>query len=451
MQHQQPFDYLDKACLASASREHGISNAPTWELVLAGQPDPAAVRQALQWLCAAYPWCGALAVPLDGPPETAAAWAWAWNDAAPMDALFDYRDLREGPPEELHALRETIHDNYLDLLTTPPLRLTLVWLPEGQGRLFFQQHHGLADGRGFIELLGDFGRLLNHALAGTQPDAAQLAPVPRRPELEALNLTTWQRKWLTLGGLWEYLRGLAVSLRRPVGTLRQNASMDYTGANRTVHVPMAPEQIEKWKQAAKRAGANLHTLLLSTLFVAQKRWNEEAGVVVGQVNMTVVAETRARDGSFRSFANHLAWLIPQVDLARLTTVAQVIPAAQQQLAEQSARRAHIKRYLLERGIVLGLKMDALRKMLFGSKHTVVNLNFSNVLAIPIARLQGPGWRVTDVRVTTPTMPRTAVVLTVTSYDGAATLNFNFKASICKRHEIERLAALFSEELERFAA
>lgn len=451
MQHQQPFDYLDKACLASASRQQGVSNAPTWELVLEGQPAPQAVRQALQWLCVAYPWCAALAVPLGAPPATAAAWAWSWHDDPDIDALFEFRDLRTAADPELDALRDRIHDNFMDLLATPPLHVTLVWLPQGQCRLFLQQHHGLADGRAFIELLNDFGVLINHALLGTPPSPQQLAPVPRRPELEALGLTLWQRKWLTWSGLWEYLRGLAVSLRRPVCTLKQNASMDYRGANRTVHIAVQPEQLERWKQAARRAGANLHGLLVTTLFVAQKRWSEEGGVEVGQVNMTVVAETRPRDGSFRSFANHLAWLIPQIDLSGVKTVAPVLAEVQKQLAEQAARRAHLKRYLLERGIVLGLKMDAFRKMLYASKHTVVNLNFSNVLAIPIARLEGRGWRVTDVRITTPTMPRTAVVLTATSYDGRVTLNFNFKASICRREEVERLAMLFLQEIDGFSA
>ena len=96
-------------------------------------------------------------------------------------------------------------------------------------------------------------------------------------------------------------------------------------------------------------------------------------------------------------------------------------------------------------------MADFRKLLFSSPRTVVNLNFSNVLAIPIPRLQGPDWQVTDVRVSTPLIPRTAIVLTLTNYAGAATLNFNFKASVATQADVQELIGVFQAEVAQFVA
>ena len=446
----QAFDYLDKGCFAGTSGEQGCSNAPTWELVIDGQPTAEAVHQALTWLCTVYPICNAIVRPLDGPSDVAADWEWTWQTGQNVARLLDFKDLRDAPAADLLALRDAVHDRFLDLLTTPPLHVTLAWVAEGRSHLFFLQHHGIADGRAFVELLTDFAKFLDHAVQGTVPDPTALTRAPRLPELEAFGLTIWQRRWLAIGGFFEYLRGLGVSLRRPVSNLRQNASVDYTGSNCTIYVPVAATLVERCKAAAKAKGANFNALLMAAHFIANKRWNEEVGIAVRHLNMTVVAENRPRGGSFRSFANHLCWLIPQVDVVLAPTLLQVMPMAQRELKAQMARRAHIKRYFLERLIVLRMQLGSLRRMIYGGKHTIVNLNFSNLLALPIGRLEGEGWRVRDVLVTTPTMPRTGVVLTATSYDGAVTLNFNYKASICKQAEVERLSAIFMEEIAQFA-
>ncbi len=447
----QAFEYLDKACLAATSGPLGCSNAPTWELLIAGQPSPDAVRQALRWLCVAYPTCAAIVVPQGGTADSAKQFAWSWPDTPPIDQLFEFHDLREQPAEAADRLRDAVHDRFLDLLTRPPLQLILAWLPEQRARLFVKQHHGLADGRAMIEMLPDLAAFLNHAQAGTQPMPQQLAVIPRLPELSAFDLTPWQRRWLLLAGIGEYIRSAFVTLRRPLSVLKQNVSLDYSGGNRTLHVPLSAGQLQAWKDAARRAGGNLNWMMAAAFMVANQRWNEAQGVHVTRMNATTAAETRPRGKPFRSFANHLAFHIPDIDFTRFHGIADVMPEIQRQVKAQNDRRAHLKRYLFERWFALTLKMADFRKLLFTSPRTVVNLNFSNVLAIPIPRLEGPGWQVTDVRVSTPLIPRTAIVLTLTNYDGAATLNFNFKASVASQAEVQQLIDVFLAEVAEFVS
>ena len=446
-----PFEYLDKACLAATSGPLGCSNAPTWELLIDGQPPPDAVRQALQWLCVAYPTCAATVVPLDGTQDSAKHFAWSLPETAPLDQLLEFHDLRAEPADAIDRLRDGVHDRFLDLFTRPPLQLILAWLPDHRARLFVKQHHGLADGRAMIEMLPDLALFLNHALAGTQPTPQQLAVIPRRAELDAFDLTPWQRFWLLLAGIGEYVRSAFVTLRRPLTVLKQNASLDYSGGNRTLHVSLSAAQLGAWKDAAKRAGGNLNWMMAAAFLVANKRWNEAQGVHVTRMNATTAAETRPRGQPFRSFANHLAFHIPDIDFTRFHGIADVMPEIQRQVKAQNDRRAHLKRYLFERWFALTLKMADFRKLLFSSPRTVVNLNVSNVLAIPIPRLQGPDWQVTDVRVSTPLIPRTAIVLTLTNYAGAATLNFNFKASVATQAEVQALIGVFEAEVAQFVA
>ena len=52
---------------------------------------------------------------------------------------------------------------------------------------------------------------------------------------------------------------------------------------------------------------------------------------------------------------------------------------------------------------------------------------------------------------TPLIPRTAIVLTLTNYAGAATLNFNYKASVASHEEVAQLVDVFHRELAQFVA
>lgn len=450
---QLPFDYLDKACLAATNGPSGCSNAPTWTLWLDGQPGAEELRQTLRWLTTAYPTCAARVVALGADPQTAKNFAWEWDSPvaeATLASMVEFHDLREDDGPALDRLRDEVHDRFLDLHTTPPLLLVLAWLAEGKSALFLKQHHGLADGRGIVEMLPDLGRFLNHARAGTTPEPAELAEVPRRSELEAIAATPWRRRWLACLGVLEYTRSAFRTLRHPLTPLRQNLSLVYTGGNRTLHKQVTPDELSAWREAAKRAGVNLNAALIGAWMVANRRWNEAHGVHVARMNATTAIDLRPRGVPFRSFANHLGFHIPDLLAPELASVTAALPSIHAQVHAQNARQAHLRRYFFERWFASLLSLGAFRQLLFSAPKTVVNLNFSNVLALPIARLEGPGWRVTDVHVSTPLIPRTAVVLTVTSYDGAATLNFNWKDSVVPRAEVEELADIFRATIADWA-
>lgn len=444
---QLPFDYLDKACLAATSSAHGCSNAPTWELEIEGQLTVAELKVALGWLCQAYPTCGATVVPLDGNPLTAKHFAWQWQDRPPLANMVEFHDLREAPDDALAELRDAVHDRFVDLFTTPPLLLVLAWLPGLRAQLFVKQHHALADGHAMVDMLPDFAELLNHARHGSAPQT--LSVIPRRAELDAFAETQWLRRWRLLGGVWEYVKSAWKSLFHPLTELKQNLSLDYSGGNRTLHVDVPEAQILEWKSAAKAQGGNLNAMLCAGFLVANRRWNELQGVQVQRMNATTAIDFRPRDQPFRSFANHLGFHIPDLNHAQLRSIDTAMPEILAQVRAQNARLAHRRRYFLERAVALSLKMQDFRKLLFSSPRTVVNLNFSNLQALPLPLLHGEGWQVTAVRVNTPLIPRTAIVLTVTNYAGDTTLNFNFKASVVQRQDVEALCGMFLEEVTRF--
>lgn len=458
---QQAFEYLDKACLAAASAAHGCSNAPVWQLSLQGRPPADALRTALAHTLQVFPTCAALAVPLDGDPETAKRWAWQWPDQlglAHATPLLDVVDLTDQPEAALLDLRQQLWDRFLDLTQRPGLQLTLVYTAADRGELFVQHHHALGDGRAF---LGFFTRLfgfLDLALRGQQPSADQLQPVPRRSELEVLGLGKWQRVGLALLGIWEFVRGLVRTIRRPVTELLPNASLDYTGSNRILYLRPSAADWQRWRAAARQAGVGLNALLCAAYLQSQVRWHAQPGSrqqrPVSRLVLSTIAESRPRDPTYQSFANHLLWPVVDVDLPApdVLTLAREV---QRQLQDQQARRAPLKRYLVERGVVLSAPLRDVRKMLFEAKQTLVNLNFSNVLALPIPHLvagEGSG-RVQLVagNVAPPTTPRTALCLTAMACGQEATLNLNYKASIITDTEAAEVGAHLLAVLDEASA
>ena len=87
-----PLDYMDRGCLVGTSKEHGCSNAPTWELQVTGRIDPGACLAALQALVRRYPTCASTLAPVDEPKHYVVD-----PDPAP-ERIFAFHDLRaEGP------------------------------------------------------------------------------------------------------------------------------------------------------------------------------------------------------------------------------------------------------------------------------------------------------------------------------------------------------------------
>ena len=436
MERTVPFDFLDKVCFAASDAEQGTSNAPTWEFVVEGRIDEAALRAALDLLGLRFPFATARVRPLDGDDRSAKEWAWELTDAPiPLEVAAYAGDA------SLEALRHRLCDRFLDLRREGGLLVVLASGGTGEQRLFVKQHHGIADGRAMVALLEGLACYLRSAEAGEPVEAP--APYPRRPELEALALGNWERRRLFAGGIWEYLRGLWAGIRQPVSTLRQNESRDYTGGNRTLHLTRPASLLDRRGEEARAEGGNLNARIIAWLFEANRRWHAAMGASLARVNMTVIAETRPRGGGFASFANHLTSFIVDLPLDRLPDSRSLMLAAHRQLREQVARRAHLRRYLVERWMVLSLRMGDFRRMLFSDGPTVINLNLSNMLAIPLPDLHGTGWRVTGALISTPTTPRTGIVLTVTRCGETVSFNFNFKETVVSREEVETLVGEFA--------
>ncbi len=445
----QRLDFLDKVCVAASSRELGCTNCPTWELELRGCPDPDQLRTALGWLLRKYWPARALVVPRGGELLKASTLDFQVHEDLPVSEFLEVVEVTD--EAGLLAHQQRVRDRHLDWTRDWPLHLTLVRLPGGDSHLLIQQHHGLADGRAFMDMLGDLQAFLGLAAAGEQPSAEQLAPVSRRPELEPLRLGRLQAWWWGLQG-WAWLAFMLVrGILRPLTPLFQNLPTDYTGANRTRHLDLDDRVLAEWRPRYRAAGLSLNTLLTTALFVAMDRWNAEHGVQAKKTNAFLIAETRPRDGSFDSFANHLASFVVDLPLHRGWPLERLLHSIQDQMRSRASRNLHLKRYVFERAAGLLLPVGALRKAVLQPATVPTNLNFSNLIPLPFPLLEGQDWRGERWRITTPVTPRTAVVLTVIRYRGQLTFNFNHKVGIVSAEQIDGLVDHFRQALDEVVA
>lgn len=441
-----PCEYIDKGGVAVTSDRHGCSATPTWQLVVRGALDPAVVRAAVGDLLVRFPSLTTRVQSLDGVPEYARRFRYAHDPSFDVDAVFDVVDLRAACDAELEDLIRATWNRYLDQFRQPPMTLTMAITGDDECRLLFRQHHGIADGRAFIELLDDFAAYLDARGRHQEPPADRLAPVHRRSELEALGLGRWTRARYAVAGGWHLLGAVVKAMVRPLTPLVQNESNDYTGANGTVRWVIADDALEAWRAARKDMGVSLNSLLTAALFLANGRWHREMGRPLGRTNAGLPMETRPRSG-FRSFANHLATLYVELRLDRDLEPAAAARSIQAQVRRQRDTARPIKRHVCERAVAAGMSMDQMQKLVFESKAPAYNLNFSNLIPLPFPDLDGPGWQVDEVLVTTPVGPRSGIVLTIIRYRGRLCFNFNYTASAVTRSQTATLARHLRDVLE----
>lgn len=442
-----PCDFVDKGGVAVTSAEHGCSATPTWHLVVRGRLDPDAVRAAVGDLLVRYPSLRSRIQSLDARPEYARRLRYAHAPAIGADDVFDVVDLRGRPTAELDALADATCNRFLDQFTEPPMTVTMAILGDDESRLLVRQHHGIADGRAFIELLEDFAGFLDARLAGRAPAAEALAPIGRVPEIEVLGLGRARRAWWTVLGVGLLARAVLRGLARPTTPLLHNDSNDYTGANGTVHWVIDAGAVDAWRAAQKRVGASANSLLTAALFLANQRWHRALGRPLGRTNGSLIMETRPRDGSVRSFANHLATLEVELPLGRELDPAEAARAIQRQVDRQRQRSWPIKRQLFERVLVLALPIDAMRPMVFESRRPAYNLNLSNLIALPFPTLGGAGWQVDEVLITTPVTPRNGIVVTVIRYRDRVCFNANYAETAATAEHARALLGHLRDALE----
>jgi hypothetical protein len=441
-------EFMDKVCVAASSAELGCTNCPTWELEVQGAMNPVHLRQALGWLLRRYWPARSTVVPVGG--DLLRCTRLDFKVAQDFD-VDEFLDVIETDEPGLLEVQERVRDRHLDWTCQWPLHVTLVRLGDDRSHLLIQQQHGLADGRAFMEMLGDLKTYLDIAAQGGEPGSELLEPVIRRGELEPMRLSRFQTWWWGLQGwgwlVFMLLRGIV----RPLKPLFQNIPTDYRGANRTLHLDMDDAVLAQWRPRYKAAGLSLNTVLTVAFFLANQRWNADHGVQAGKTNAFLVAETRPRDGSFQSFANHLASFVVDLPLHREWPIIRYLQHMHGQISFAARHQLQLKRFIFERAMALKLPVGLLRKAVLEPSTVPINLNFSNLISLPFPRLEGPGWVGTRWRITTPVTPRTSVVLTVIRYRGQLTFNFNHKANIVSRDQLQGLVAHFQQALQDVVA
>jgi hypothetical protein len=444
-----PLDYMDRGCLAATSPEHGSSNAPTWDLVGRGSIDPDVCREAVRRLCERYPSCASRIEVREGRGDPSTRLQYVRRGPIDLDALFRFVDLRGRPPSDLDSLAAQIRDRFLDPFERYPLQITLARHDDQAFRLFVQQHHALADGRAFIELLQDLAALLAETASGAS--ASALDPVPRRSELEALELGRGRSILYGLAGLRIWLGITASQALHPLTPLYHNRSRDYRGPNETLHWKLDRALLEQWKPLRERHGISLNTLLTAAYLRAQQIWNRELGIEPGRTRITLVAETRPRHGGFRSFANHLGALLAELPLDRDLEPRAMMASIQEQVRRQARTDAPRKRLVFERASTAALPLDGMRKACFEGTSLGAQLSFSNLISLPFPRLAGPGWSIEAVHITTPVIPPFGVLLTVICYGDHLCFNFNHKSPLVTREQIASLVRAFEKALDEMTA
>ena len=175
-----PCDYIDKGGLAVTDGARGCSGTPTWQLVVRGALDPAHVRTALADVVARYPSLRCTRIhALDGEPLARAPLRLRRGSAVRRRRASFASSRRATIATRSPRWCTTSRIGRLDLFADFPVTLTLARTGDDGCRLFFRQHHAIADGRAFIGLLVDFAAFLDAARAGRRPPPEALAPIHR--------------------------------------------------------------------------------------------------------------------------------------------------------------------------------------------------------------------------------------------------------------------------------
>ncbi|MBL8922618.1 MAG: hypothetical protein JNJ54_27460 [Myxococcaceae bacterium] len=420
-------DSLDRACLA-ATREPWSSFAPTWKLDLSVRPEADVLQRAVDWAVRRTPWVSARVV-----GDT-----WVLPDA-PQLVFSSAADEQE------------VLDRFLDV-SQAPVELVLVPRDAGGVTLLFHQHHAVADGRAFLEFLGDFMSAWQAVERGERVSPLPPDLVLRRRHREVITTRGLARAGVFLGGALVSLAELARAVLRPVAALPSNTGTDFTGRNRSIHHFEPLTRIEAWRQARTRLGLSTNDLLAGALLRSLNRWSSASGT---EHTLLFPIDVRPREG-FRSFANHLS----NLHVRWRTSEGSALDCAKHvhdECAEPLRRRAPWRRVLFDSLVAALTPVRVLRRALLDERRLVTNFSFSNLLPLGLPGADDSGvWRtrsctVEAVRITTPCVPPQAVNLTVVRSGTRACFNFNFKDSAISEDQVRALITFFQESLDELDA
>lgn len=409
-----PLDSLDKACLA-ATQAPWSSFAPTWKLDLRGDIDAGALEAALRSVAKRYPSLSA----------TISGGRWRIPEAATVS-------LGEASSEA------SVLDRFLDVERDGLFEARLLRTGPDAATLLFHQHHALADGRAFLEFVGDFFTAL-------RTSSSEHSLIARRPHVEVVQ-TNGLGRWLdAVRGAWVSLSELALALLRPVDALRCNQGTDFESGHRTLHLDVPMARLEAWKAGRDRHGLSTNDLLSGALLRALTPWSAKPN---GRHTLFLPVDARPRTG-FRSFANHLTSLQLRWTANASTSALEFARHVHREAARQTRARLPWIRVPFDAFVGRVTPLSAMRKAVHVERRLLTNFSFSNLLPLgtPGAPWATERLRVERLRITTPCLPPQAVNLTVARSGDAACFNFNFKPSAMPEAEVAQLVQRYQAALD----
>jgi hypothetical protein len=450
-----PFDHLDKICFVAHNRALGVSFAPVWQLHVRGEFDPAIARRAIAALIARYPTIAARAVSLERgrTAEEARRLAYQVDPAVTADQLFTSVDLTAADAAARRAHQLGHFNRHVDLAVDLPLRVTWARTGPEEGVLYVQQHHGIADGKAFFELLESFCRFYDQA--ERDPVPGPITALAKLDEATVAEPRRWRRILHRHLGYWFHLRSTLFGLLFPMGQLASNLGRDYTGDNDVTHVYLELALLERMRALRAASGCSVNDFLTTALALALYRWSDARGARPRRFNVLIPADARPRGFTGASFANHLCSYVVLVRRPLVDRPAALLADLHRQIARQARRRYHVKALLAGIQIAKLMSVAALKKIVYTAKRAGLNFSFSNLIPIsPTAhggRFACRAWRAERLEIMTPCGFLQGINTTVVRYADRLCFNFNFKASCVAAADVDDLIARFRGALDELIA
>lgn len=431
------------ACLAGTSAEHGSSVSPTWRVRLEGDVTDDQLVESFDRMSHRVPVTRSVVRPVDGTRDASAEYQWIEKDfpygqAIPVTFV-------DGTFEQA---RHQALNRHLDLFEVGPVHVT-VHRGDDAIHVFMQQHHGIADGRAFLEFITAWGETLTRVRNG-EPDVLTDADVWRsRPEHEAYGRTDAELRKTTRKGAIRHAKETWNRRTKPLPRLPWNKKAAQPGGVSTVHVTFSTALFDAWRPLRKEWGVGQNAILTGAYLRSAHRLYPD----VLPLACELVAETRPRDGSFRSFANHLSVLFLPLTADQLTSLETTAKEVHRQVRAEVADDAIAERALIRGWGARHITLDVFRPLVLDNVEMQTQLGFSNLTSLgfpplgdgrPVAE---GGWRVTDARVTTPALPPHYITLTAVQYGDDVTFNFNFNDSVVDEPTVRALAEGFVAALD----
>jgi len=443
-----PLDYLDKLCLAGTSVEHGTSGAPVWQLEVEGDFDEAVARQAMEALVRRYP----VLVSRVESDEPGRDWrrcrrlVYAVDEQPDVARLFECVDMSAASEQAFETFSRSIFNRFLHPDVEYPARFTWARTSPTGGVLFLQQHHGIADGKAFFELISDFATFYERAAAGAL--LTDVEPVGKIAEDEVAEARRWARWWYRIVGLALHLVALARATLRPADSLACNIGRDYTGHNDVVHLTLDDDLLGPLRALRQERGLSPNDAISGALSAALARWSAAEGAPVRRFNFLVVADARPRGSQVRSFANHLSSFLVWLPVAGRADPVELARKIRRQVRRQAASRTHIKKLISEIFVTRALDVATISKMVYATPRAPLSYSFSNLIPISprgyTGRFATTSWAAESLRIMTPSPFLQGINTTVIRYAGQLCFNFNYKESVVSRDAVLRLIACFRE-------